>query len=911
MNSVAERLKLGHALGVLLIVLFGSAIVADFSVQQSIAPLSGDAIRWVVLLSGAATLGLLGRALASRERSKRPRHYFTLVWLVGEVMVIGLVQTLPTPPALESIQALDIHTLDPFAQAALQWGAGWSVVVLLIFVFGGPRLNLGWGIVVWHLAVVSSQVVAGTLPEDALPPLVILPIAALWAAVIFIAIVYGPSASEPSTPEAPVSTHQVTRAVWASLALVMLGLTLAEFGAFVTLDQRVNADRTVTQKAMDGVASGIDKVDTSVTAAEKAVRTHGDLKGSVRALENAIIDVGDQVNLAVEAQQLPSTAVNPRADETNVAVQRVQKANSDLQALRLPLGDVDPATDADQLTLLLSRELPRSITAARREANVAQQVLVGNELPTAGVFMWVAAIYAALVLLPWVLFVLFLLQKRESRARESLIDLCLLDGHDVPDRHPDAPFGVIPPGSLLDRVLGQSIHARTAQDRRLTVGQVQSALVERAFSEPEYLICLALLTAVVAAGWYMVFYPKGGIGIAETIIQGADSAHLWAYLLTGMNPLTAAFAGAYFWCVYALVRRYLDSDLYPAAFLQCAVQFVLALVLSLMIAIAVPPVAQFATAAVGLVGQTAAGVGARLSGSAPVTASVVPIDPVLAQNVPAQPNGPQPPAPIEAITMLLSFVAGVSISAGFTQVLSLLRVLLQFIGLRSDKPLMDQPRLTELEGIDSWTEARFAEEGVENVQALATAPLHRLVLRTHFPTRRLVDWVDQALLYVHTANWPTEDEAGAITREATTPGAAPTDGKTDLFRALRFGGIRTATDLLAAGGWLNLSEVNLADAMQRQQTLQEALSRVISDHGAAFGAAIFTTCQALIESSNWVHVANFRSSSSALLGDDARTWLHLDNHPPSPSPAAAAANGVPHPATTVVVSPSAPETVSS
>jgi hypothetical protein len=67
--------------------------------------------------------------------------------------------------------------------------------------------------------------------------------------------------------------------------------------------------------------------------------------------------------------------------------------------------------------------------------------------------------------------------------------------------------------------------------------------------------------------------------------------------------------------------------------------------------------------------------------------------------------------------------------------------------------------------------------------------------------------------------------------------------------------------------------------VQRQQTLQQALTRAVSGHDAAFSAAIFTTCQALIESSNWVHVANFRSSSSALIGDDVRRWLHLDNHP--------------------------------
>jgi hypothetical protein len=304
------------------------------------------------------------------------------------------------------------------------------------------------------------------------------------------------------------------------------------------------------------------------------------------------------------------------------------------------------------------------------------------------------------------------------------------------------------------------------------------------------------------------------------------------------------------------------------------------------------------------VGDTASGLGNRLSGGAMELQTASPS--VLFQT-PAQTSGPPPPTPVEAITMLLAFFGGVSISAGFTQILSLLRVLLEFIGLRSEKPLMDQARLTELEGIDSWTEARFNEEGVDNVQALATAPMHRLVLRTHFTTRRLVDWVDQALLYVHAANWPTELSDASADPRTQSP-AAQMDGKTDLFRALRFAGIRTATDLLGAGGWLNEAGfVDLDNALQRQSTLQQALCRILTDHESAFSAAIFTTCQALIESSNWVHVANFRRATRDLLGAQTRAWLESANPPvPLPtletSPATMSlettrsntANGVPH-----------------
>jgi hypothetical protein len=897
--AAVGRLKLEHLIGVLAAVLVLLAALAGFNVQQRFDNLfSGDGVRWIVFLIGIATLILLARVISGKDRAHRSWHYFLAAWVVGQAMIVGLAQTLPTAPTLETLQALDIRSLDPFALAAVQWGAAWSIIVLLAFVFAGARFSLGWGIVIWLLGVISSLTLVSTLPEDSLPPLILLPIAGIWAAIVFIGSVYGVPSGDVTTT-ASTSGRGVNRAVWASLALVMLGLSLAEFESFVTLDQQVNADRTVTQRAMDGVASGVDKVDQNLTSAAKAARTHGDVKGSIETLETSITDVGDQVALAGEAQLL--SAGLPRAGQDGIAVQRVQKADETLQGLLLPLGDINPDTDRDQLTNLLSRDVPRAVATMRRETHLAQQVLVGNELPTAGVFVWVAAIYAALVLLPWVLFVLFLLQKRESRARESLIDLCLLDGRPAPDRHSAAPFGAIQPGSLLDRVLGDGIQQRPVQpsgDQQqpvqngasLTVGQVQSALVERAFSEPEYLIGLAVLSGVVAAGWYMVFYPKGGVGLADTITQGADAAHLWAYLLSGLNPLTAAFTGAYFWCVYALVRRYLDSDLYPAAFLQCAVQFVLALVLSLMIAIGFPPLAELAANAINLVGQTAAGIGNHLAG--PVPGAALSQAAASAQSAAAPVSGPVPPTTVEAITMLLAFVGGLSISAGFTQVLSVLRVLLKFIGLRSDQPLMDQARVTELEGIDSWTEARLAEEGIDNVQALASAPLQRLVLRTHFTTPRLVDWVDQALLYIHTANWPVQQMDGTITAVDTAQvpknadeASLAQDGRSDLFRALRYAGVRTATDLLGAGGWLKMAaSVDLGDALARQRTLQQALGRTLLGSDAVFAAAVFTACQAMIESANWVHVANYRHATRELLGDETRNWIQTVN-PPEPAAA--------------------------
>ena len=49
-------------------------------------------------------------------------------------------------------------------------------------------------------------------------------------------------------------------------------------------------------------------------------------------------------------------------------------------------------------------------------------------------------------------------------------------------------------------------------------------------------------------------------------------------------------------------------------------------------------------------------------------------------------------------------------------------------------------------GIDLWKEYRLEEEGIENIQNLATADVKCLAIKTHYKLQTLVDWVDQAML---------------------------------------------------------------------------------------------------------------------------------------------------------------------
>ena len=82
--------------------------------------------------------------------------------------------------------------------------------------------------------------------------------------------------------------------------------------------------------------------------------------------------------------------------------------------------------------------------------------------------------------------------------------------------------------------------------------------------------------------------------------------------------------------------------------------------------------------------------------------------------------------------------------------------------------------LSDLDGLNIWYESRLLEVGIEDMQNLATANLVDAILKTRVPVDRLVDWVDQAHLFLRVRD--VED--------------GPQDRS-----ALRRLGIRTATDL--------------------------------------------------------------------------------------------------------------------
>jgi hypothetical protein len=146
--------------------------------------------------------------------------------------------------------------------------------------------------------------------------------------------------------------------------------------------------------------------------------------------------------------------------------------------------------------------------------------------------------------------------------------------------------------------------------------------------------------------------------------------------------------------------------------------------------------------------------------------------------------------------------------------------------------------LSDLDGLTVWDQARLLEEGIEDVHALATANLVDLLLGTRVPVNTLIDWVDQALLYLSVPTaWGDR---------------SPRDD-------LRMFGIRTATDL--ARVW--------DGAQPGTQLVRAQIARVLAgdeDMGRAAAEAILIS---LAGNPNLAHAQAFR-------GHD---WLAGSDHP--------------------------------
>jgi hypothetical protein len=169
------------------------------------------------------------------------------------------------------------------------------------------------------------------------------------------------------------------------------------------------------------------------------------------------------------------------------------------------------------------------------------------------------------------------------------------------------------------------------------------------------------------------------------------------FFLPQFSVLTFGFLGAYYFALNMIFRRYTRGDLQPKAYSHITVRIII------------------------------------------VVISAWIVEMLLGAN---------------SYTYLLVFLIGIVPDTFFTVLREISRN--SSVVAKVLPQLQEKHPLTGLEGIDLYDRSRLAEEGVTNVESLAHHDLIDLILATRIPIPRLMDWVDQAILYLHLS----EDDGG-------------------------------------------------------------------------------------------------------------------------------------------------------
>lgn len=294
-------------------------------------------------------------------------------------------------------------------------------------------------------------------------------------------------------------------------------------------------------------------------------------------------------------------------------------------------------------------------------------------------------------------------------------------------------YGAPPSGPWAD--LSNDLYAKKFEavygpvriGRRAQDGEVKTRLRPRR-SQGETLVPMLWVTLLLAIGWTLIIGPDP-VRTAPWLREFTVSLPVFV----DPQSLMFGFIGAYFYTVQMVVRRFFQDDLKADAYIN-ALQRIVAVALIISVLSFVWPDSWSDDALVAV-----------------------------------------------------AFFIGIFPQIG----IDLLWEVIKSFGVAKLRPSMtsDYP-LSELDGLNVFYESRMLEEGIEDMQNLATADLVSLMLTTRIPLGRLIDWIDQSCLYLRL---PPNEQSGAQDREI-----------------LRCFSIRSATDLEQATKGANGAAIRAA-----------------------------------------------------------------------------------------------------
>jgi hypothetical protein len=184
--------------------------------------------------------------------------------------------------------------------------------------------------------------------------------------------------------------------------------------------------------------------------------------------------------------------------------------------------------------------------------------------------------------------------------------------------------------------------------------------------------------------------------LATAIFAVGWTTMFWSDTLVSAKPTSAfdmlacGFLGAYLFNLQMLTRRYFQRDLKPSAYVSAVVRIVIVAVVVVMI-----------------------------------------------HQLPLFDGESRHEA-------LVAFVIGMFPLVGMQLINRTVALVLK----RSIPSLESAYPLNQLDGLNIWYEARLMEEGIEDMQNLVSSNVVEVLLHTRVPVGRLVDWFDQAHLYL-------------------------------------------------------------------------------------------------------------------------------------------------------------------
>lgn len=286
---------------------------------------------------------------------------------------------------------------------------------------------------------------------------------------------------------------------------------------------------------------------------------------------------------------------------------------------------------------------------------------------------------------------------------------------------------------------------------------------------------VAIATTLISAGWVLVVKPQSLFHLSIMPETLTPSA---APQIPG-DAFRFGFLGAYFYVLQMLVRRYFQNDLKTSAYVNATMRIIIVILL------------------------------------------VWTLDLLSGDNAPAQ-------------RLAIAFAIGVFPHVGWQALQALIKLPLKLV-LPS---LSQQYPLSDLDGLNIWYESRLLEEGIEDMQNLATANLVDVMLNTRIPVERLVDWVDQSLLYLRV----DKKENGESSKES------------DRTKLRRYG-VRTATDLED----VFKADQMFADAVTTKQQFIEKFERVLNAGDAGAPSVVLAIVATLKREPNLYHVRQWKT----------------------------------------------------